>query len=346
MSEFDLIRKIARRAWIYDDRVLKGIGDDAALIDRGKNLEIVTTDMLVEGDHFNLDWSSSEQVGKKALEVNVSDIAAMGGVPKFVLVSLSLPRKLSADFIPKFYRGFNAVCRKYKISLVGGDITHGEKIVVNVVLIGEVGKKLVRLRSGAKSGDVVCVTGCLGGSTAGLELLRKEGVKVLKQSRFKAVLKKHLEPRARLKEGQFLAQYVNAMIDVSDGLASEARHIAEESGVGVEIYAEKVPVSRAVREAEGYLDPCFRRDDRRGDDPVQRRGNYCLKWALSGGEDFELVFTIASQRLVELKKKLAVSGFRMKIYEVGRVLPKKEGMWLVKDGQRGKLPGGYDHFGG
>lgn len=328
ISEFDLIKQIARGAKIYDRRVKCGIGDDAALIRRGVFYEIVTTDMLVEGDHFNLAWSTPEQVGKKALAVNVSDIAAMGGDPNYALVSLAMPAGKSADFIPKFYRGFNAAAKKYKVSLIGGDTTHGEKVTVNVVVIGEVGRKLVRLRSGAKPGDVICVTGSLGGSTAGLELLRKEGAKVLKagKAQFKPVLRRHLEPQALVDKGRFLSAYVNAMIDVSDGLASEVRHIAEESEVGAEIYAEKVPINRSVKAVAKYLDPRGSGNDK------------AFEWALSGGEDFELVFTVSARKLKQLEKY----GKVRKV--VGRILPRGEGLWLVKNGQREKLPGGYDHF--
>lgn len=324
-SEIDLIQWIRDCSKVHDPCVVRGIGDDAAVIDRGRYCELISTDTLVEGDHFRLDWFTHEQIGYKAVEVNVSDIAAMGGKPKYFFVSLVLRRNLSLECIERFYHGFLRRSRYYGISLLGGNITHGKQFSVTITILGEVSKKLLRLRSGARVGDFICVTGPLGASKAGLDALRK--FRSLSACRSRgippAVLQKYLEPRSRLDIVPLIAPYVSAMIDVSDGLASEVRHICDESGVGAEIYVDKVPISLATRKTADIL------------------GSSALDFALSGGEDFELVFTVKASDFSRMKQRRDLG-----VFCVGTVLEQGQGIFLIREGQKEKPPFGYDHFRG
>ncbi len=307
-GEFALIERVTRK--VKDKSVKVGIWDDAAVIKWKKNLFLVlTTDMLVENDHFSLKWSTPFQIGAKAMEANVSDIAAMGALPKYALVSIALSKKVSVKFAEELYRGFYSVARKYGFELVGGDTTHGKLIVLNVCMVGEVDKRNLRLRSDAKVGDLICVTGDLGKSAAGLEVLRK---------RKKGNVKQHLEPKARLKEAGKIAPYVNAMIDVSDGLASEVRHICEMSSVGARIFKERIPLSKNTKKL------------------AKKVKKSPHDFALNGGEDFELVFTTPKKNLKKIR------GVKYSV--VGEILPKKDGIFLLENGKKTALGKGFEHF--
>lgn len=326
LSEFDIIRRIARGVKIFDKKVTQGIGDDCAVIDRGKYYEIISTDAVVEGDHFSLKWSTPSQVGQKSFESNVSDIAAMGGTPKYVFVSLVLRRDTPRNFVDGFYKGFRRGCEKYRISLLGGNIAHGSEFSATVTIIGEVLKKSLRLRSGAKVGDFICTTGQLGASMAGLLALRKFGnaEAALKAGIPRYVLTKHLAPRSRMDIVPFIAKYATSMIDVSDGLASEVRHICEASGVGAEVYAEKIPIHSATKKSGSILKK----------NP--------LDFALSGGEDFELIFTIHPKDFEILRKKFLHE--RKKLFHFGIIQFPKKGICLFVKGKKVSFPGGFDHI--
>ena len=311
-GEFELINRIRNKTRIFSKDVVVGIGDDAAALKYNKNKYLLfTTDMLVENDHFSLDYFMPEQIGMKAIEQNASDIAAMGGLPRYSLVSLALPIDIDVEFVDRLYDGINQKSGKYKINVVGGNITHSREIVVNVALIGFVEKKYLTLRSNAKVGDLIFCSGDVGASTAGLELLRhgKKGKSI----------KKHLEPRCRLDLARKLAKIgVNSMIDVSDGVAPEVKHICDESKVGAVIYADKIPISKdTIKDAE-----------KMGKNPVD--------FALYGGEDFELVFTASKNKLNQLKK------YDVKV--IGEVADKKYGIKLVRNGKKSKIESGFDHF--
>ncbi len=306
LGEFGLIEKIGEK-FADDERVYKHIGDDCAVLDTDDEYTLLTTDMLVEKDHFNLDWQSPWQIGWKSIIVNVSDIAAMGGLPEWGLVSIAFPDDTEVSFADDLFEGMKAASDEYGLNIIGGDTTHGDFLIINVAIIGKVEKDRLCTRDGARVGDLICVTGDLGKSWAGLELFRagEEGYTDY-----------YLQPRCRLDAGRELSLYVNSMIDVSDGLASEVRHICEESGVGAEVEKEKVPISERTRATGKKL----------GIDP--------MKWALSGGEDFELVFTISPDKLSEIDK--------IEPIVVGEIV--EEGMYLI-DGKKEELGGGYDHFG-
>lgn len=308
-GEFALIDLISRKP--KDRSIVVGMGDDTTVVGYNKKYFLLwTTDMLVEGDHFNLKWSTPRQIGRKAMEINVSDIAAMGGLPKYALTSISLPYDTQVEFVDELYRGMRDVCRRYGFEIVGGNTTHGTRIVIDVSILGLVEKNRLRLRSDAKVGDLICVTGDLGKSTAGLETL-KAGLN--------GNVKDHLEPKCRLKEARVVSKYANAMIDVSDGLASEVNHICEMSKVGAEVTKERIPVSKNTFKLAKKLE------------------KDAYDFALHGGEDFELVFTIPKKKLEKIKIKCPITI-------VGRIANKRQGVKLVDRGKKIPLMGGYDHF--
>ncbi|MBI2654914.1 thiamine-phosphate kinase [Candidatus Woesearchaeota archaeon] len=311
-GEFALIRRIKNKNKIFSKDVAVGIGDDAAVLKYDKNSYMLfTTDMLVENDHFSLKYSSPEQIGMKAIEQNASDIAAMGGLPKYAVVSLALPSDIDAEFVDGLYNGINKKAREYKINIVGGNITHSREIVVNVAMLGFAGKKSLVLRSGAKIGDLIFCSGDVGASTAGLELLR--------QGKSGKSIKRHLEPRCRLDLAGKLAKIgINSMIDVSDGVASEVKHICDESKAGAVIYADRLPISKNTV-----------------NDSKKIKKNP-IDLALYGGEDFELVFTANKKKLKQLKK--------YDVKAIGEVVDKKYGIKLVRNGKKSGIESGFDHF--
>ncbi|MFH1240067.1 MAG: thiamine-phosphate kinase [Candidatus Diapherotrites archaeon] len=311
-GEFELIKRLAGKE-LTDSSVIKGIGDDCAVLEFSEYYHLlVTTDMLVENDHFALKWQTPYQIGMKLMECNVSDIAAMGGIPNYAFVSLSLKKETSVEFLDELYKGLYESAEKHNVKIIGGDTTHGTEYVFNLCLLGSVKKELLRLRSSAKIKDLICVTGNLGGSKAGLELLRQNKT---------GFLDDYLEPKCRTsEEARTIAKYCNAMIDVSDGLGSEVNHICAESKCGAEIYYEKVPVSETTTESARTLNA----------DAVE--------FALYGGEDFELVFTIPEEKVNLLRREF--SDFTI----VGKILYKEEGVQLIKDKKKSLLKKGFDHF--
>jgi thiamine-monophosphate kinase len=314
-GEFAFIRRVTGVSY-NDPAIVKGVGDDCAVLEYTPDKYLlVTVDMMVENDHFSLAWHSPNQVGQKLMEVNVSDIVAMGGTPRWAFISLALTADTQVEFMDEFYRGLYDSARKHNVALIGGDTTHGRELVLNLALIGDVERNLVRLRSHAMPGDLICVTGTLGKSDAGLRLLRngkKEGY-----------LDGHLEPQCRLElEGKAIARHAHAMIDVSDGLGSEVTHICEESGTGARIDWENIPLSQDTIEAARAV----------SGDPHQ--------YALYGGEDFELVFTIPQENIPALQKEFY--DFTV----VGEILPKENGIYILKEGRRLEVKKGYDHFAG
>lgn len=311
-GEFALIKYLTTKR-IEDPHIIKGIGDDCAVIRHtDENHLLITTDMMVQDDHFNLEWYTPQQIGSKLVEVNVSDIVAMGGIPQYAFFSMSLTRETSVEFMESFFQGFNQAADRHGLLLLGGDTTHGYKYVFNLTVLGIVHPSLLCLRSDAVIGDAICVTGNLGGSTAGLNLLlnKKNGY-----------TKGHLQPQSRTsKEGQIIARYAHAMIDVSDGLGSEINHICNESNVGACIFYDTIPLSENTVQSAKAL---------------QMDAH---EFALYGGEDFELVFTIKNNAIPFLKKEF--NDFSV----VGEILPKKMGVYIKKQEQKIPIKRGFDHF--
>lgn len=317
-GEFALIERLAGIAPGRRPEVIKGIGDDAAVLRVAPEPApylLVTTDLLVDNRHFRRAWSRPEQIGRKASECNVSDIAAMGGTPQWMFVAIVLPPDTEVAWIEGLYHGIGASCTDHGIALLGGDTTQGEVATISITLIGSVAPSHLCLRSAARPGDLLVVTGPLGASAAALALL-SEG-----HSPPDYLLTKHLTPNCRMDLSGRIAPLAHAMIDISDGLGAEVHHICEQSGVGAEIDAATIPIHETVRAAGRTL------------------GRSPLPWALSGGEDFELLFSITPKNL----KALAASG--LTCFPVGRVTADKNIALLnTENGKTVALPGGYNHF--
>lgn len=302
-DEFKLINKLTKGFKDYHNLVV-GIGDDTAVIKNGKNKYLLLTcDALAEGSHFSSEWSAPEQIGIKAAEVNASDIAATGGRPTLMLVSLAITKNTPEEWAIGVYKGIKKICNKYKITLVGGDTIHSASRMISIAMLGEAKKPI--LRSGARAGDLICVTGVVGGSNAGLRLLQqgKNISSLLK--------KKHLTPRARLDVSAQIARYAHSMIDVSDGVASEINHICKESKKGAVVCAEKIPLCAGANLSDG----------------------------LSGGEDYELLFTIFSKDVNKLKNN------DVDFSVIGEIVSQNKGVILMEGNKKINMPDGYNQFG-
>ena len=324
IGEFGLINRIRKWMTPSDPALLQGIGDDVAVIEmRGKVL-LVTTDILIDGIHFDRSWIDPYCLGKKALMVNLSDIAAMGGVPKYFLISLGLPKNLSLSFISLFYRGLKEGTKRFQVDLIGGDTSLSQKIVINICLLGEGKKEDLLLRRGAKVGNDLFVSGTLGDAALGLKILQKEGL----VGRPRGLIEKHLSPSPRIELGQALARHrlATAMIDVSDGLLIDTTHLLEESGVGARIWEDRIPLSRSYRK---WIHP-YSKD--------------FYQVALTGGEDYELLFTASPEK----KKKIStlVLSSKIPITWIGEILPQKEGFHITRRDGKEYSPGrlGFEHF--
>lgn len=316
LGEFGFIERI--RARVPRAGAGLGIGDDAAVLRLGELVSIVaTTDALVADVHFRLGWSAPADAGFKAVTANVSDVAAMGAEARWLLVSLIAPKDTSADVLDKLYEGLLEGCERYGCELVGGDTTTGPTLTVAVTAIGILdGDPLTR--AGARPGEVLAVTGPLGLAACGLSLLYSEETGGLSAEDADACLAAHRRPVARAREGVAMRRTgaVHACLDLSDGLLSDVRRLAESSGVGVEVDVESVPVAPEVRRV------------------CEARGWDAERMAIAGGEDYELLVAVPPGRLEEAGAELR---------PVGRVVD--EGRWLVRAGEREPLPeGGWDHF--
>jgi thiamine-monophosphate kinase len=334
IGEFGLIKRIARKAKRKDKSVVVGIGDDAAVIDvraRDDLPLLVTTDSLVEDIHFRRNFPP-EAIGWKALAVNISDIAAMGGVPEYYLLSLGIPEGISIEFVDQFVRGMTVAAEEYGLSMIGGDTTSSpDKFYISVTVLGK-GSGNVFLRKGARAGDVIFVTGTLGDSALGLKILeesriesREFGAKFRNpQSAIRnQLIERHLRPIPRVKESTQLAKIgmVTSMIDISDGLICDLGHICEESKVGARIRIDELPLSLEFNTLSA------------------KYGG--IELALSGGEDYELLFTVRSK---DVKSFMSMTE-GTKYTPIGEVL-KQMGVEVIgTDGSR-YLPksSGYEHF--
>lgn len=330
LGEFPLIDRVVTESTFNPSRLVAGVGDDAAVeqTTTGKYL-VSTCDMLVEGVHFLRDAITPWQLGYKAVAVNLSDVAAMGGEPTGILISVGIPADTEVEFIEEMYRGIKSICREFRVNLLGGDtVSSPGGFVLNVTALGEVEPELLVRRSGAKPGDAVFVTGVLGDSAAGLQTILYSDL-LLPEKIVGLVRKKHLTPVPRVREGRLLAEsgLVTSMNDISDGLASEVNEIARASQVGAEIIASQVPISTETKQVAAVI----------GRDP--------LELAIYGGEDYELVFTCPSPKVAELEKTF-YQVFGRGLYRVGTVVEPCQGVNLVtKNGCVIPLkPKGYRHF--
>jgi len=281
MNEFQLIQQQFARLQLTASDVLVGIGDDAAILQCAPDTNLViSADMLVAGVHFPLD-TSAEDVGYKSLAVNVSDMAAMGATPRFYTLSISLPNA-NEDWLQSFTKGLSVAALPFSISLIGGDTTQGP-LTISIQILGSLPKNKGLLRSGAKVGDMIYVTGQLG--DAGLALLHLQGELTLPKQHRDAALQRLNRPTPRVAAGIALLDYASAAIDISDGLAADLGHILAASGVGASIDAFRLPISEALRAS------------------FHQAGGWALP--LSAGDDYELCFTVPEEHQAQVEQKMA-----------------------------------------
>ena len=285
MAELDFINFIGRHtAATTAPAVQFGIGDDCAVVKKNKTTStLYTMDSLVEQVHFNLDFHPPYLLGRKSLAVNLSDIGAMGGVPHYALLSISLPSLFKKQDQQEFMAGFFSMCEEFNVALIGGDTVSGDKLSITVTLIGEAQTRLLCSRSGAAPGDEVWVSGFLGESSVGFGLLQ-----VQQGDLFPELVAAHLDPVPQVKLGQFLAEsgHVTSMLDISDGVATDLAHICCQSHCGAMVYGDCLPVSAMMKEAAVFLNR----------KPRQQ--------ALVGGEDYELLFTVSAGHGQELASQV------------------------------------------
>jgi len=315
LGEFGLIDRLTAGFSIHQESTKVGVGDDAAVIDHGSYYQVVTTDLLLEGIHFDLVYTPLRHLGYKAVVVNLSDVYAMNAAPRQITVSVGISGKFSVEALDEFYEGVKLACDRFKVDLVGGDTSASVTgLLITVTAIGTALKEELTLRSSAQNHNLVCVTGDLGAAYMGLKILEREKQLHAEDPEFQPelkgydyVLERFLKPEPRvdvllaLKEAGVTP---SAMIDISDGLSSELLHICKSSDCGVQVYEERIPVADETAKAAGefQLEP--------------------LVAALHGGEDYELLFTVP---LSDFEKVSAISGVSI----IGNITDKKGEAFLV-----------------
>lgn len=332
IGEFGLIKRIAEKFPLVLSSSIKGIGDDAAVVDtEGKKL-LISTDLLMEGVHFDLAYTPLRHLGYKAVAVNVSDIAAMNGIPKQITVSLGLSNRFSVEAIDELYEGIKIACEEYNIDLIGGDTSASRGgLAISITVLGTADVHQIVYRSNAKAGDIICVTGDLGAAFMGLQVLEREKQVFLANPDMQPelsdkdyVVERQLKPTARMDvihELRALNLIPTAMIDVSDGLAAELLHICKNSGIGGVIFEDKMPI----------------------DDQTYLTGtelNFSpMTAALNGGEDYELLFTVSQEDYPKIEQISEITP-------IGYITNEVEGAHIMmKSGSLVKLTApGYEHF--
>lgn len=324
IGEFGLIERIA--AIVGHRGAVVGIGDDTAVIDQGgTNYLLATIDMLVEDVHFRRSSIDPFDLGRRALAVNISDIAAMGGTPTFALTSIGLQPDTPLAFMDRLYEGLRRESDRFEVGIVGGNITRTTtQLTLDVTLLGSAPKGEVLLRRGAQVGDVLGVTGLLGEASAAL--LVSENPNMAEREPFAAFRRDHTVPQPRVEAGRAIAgaRLAHAMMDISDGLASDLQHMTRASGVGAVLYEDRLPISITARQIA----------EEAGRDPHDL--------ALNGGEDYELLIALPEDALTAAREKLG----QLSLYVVGTVLPADQGVQLERfGGKRAPLkPLGWTHF--
>jgi thiamine-monophosphate kinase len=317
LGEFELIEHLTRNIEIKNVSTIVGVGDDAAVIDHFGKQTVITTDLLIEGIHFDLVYTPLKHLGYKSVVVNLSDIYAMNAIPTQITLSLGISNRFSLEALDEFYEGVYAACEAYGVDLIGGDTASSQKgFIISVTAIGEVAPDRFVKRSTAQKGDLLCCTGDLGAAYIGLILLEREKKIFMENPGIKAdlegekyVIGRLLKPEARKDQIEFFEKsgiVPSAMMDISDGLSSEILHICRQSELGCLLYEEKIPIADETRNAayKFELDP--------------------TACALSGGEDYELLFTIAQEdhdKLV-LNEQISVIGYMTEPEKGKKILTK------------------------
>ena len=319
LGEFGLIDHLTKNIKLKNENTIKGVGDDAAVIDMGDKYQLVSTDLLVEGVHFDLGYMPLKHLGYKSVSVNVSDICAMNGDAKQITVALAMSNRFTVEALDELYEGIRLACEHYGVDLVGGDTTSSKSgLMISITVLGEVEKENVVYRGGAKINDLVICTGDLGAAYLGLQLLNREKEMFKENPTMQPdltgndyVLRRQLKPEAGVKYIKILKALditPTSMIDISDGIASEVLHLAKSSKVGITIYEDKIPIDYTTMNLanEFNMNP--------------------ITCALSGGEDYELLFTISQAHYDKFKKDV---DFTI----VGYVTDSSEGNnFIAKDG--------------
>ncbi len=323
-SELAFIKGVASLAAAPVPGLVMGIGDDCAVLRKNEEqVLLVTTDTLVSGVHFDLKWHPLHLLGRKAAAVNLSDIAAMGGRPTFALLSAALSSDLSEQGLQEFMNGFVEMLQEHGVALIGGDTVTAPCPTFTITLLGEMAGAEVCYRAAARQGDEVWVSGFLGEAAAGLALCQK-GAAV--PAEFAGLLQAHLNPQPRLALGRFLAAsgHVHAMMDLSDGLATDLAHICTASGLAAEVDGRNLPLSAATQRAGESLSHDAR------------------QWALSGGEDYELLYTVAPGRGEALARQVR-EELHLQLSCLGRMTG-GQGLFLREDGKKRLISyQGYEH---
>ena len=333
IGEFGLIERIRKTGQTNRKSTVKSIGDDAAVISSTPNMvTLLSTDLLLEGIHFDLSYMPIQHLGFKSISVNVSDMAAMNALPTHAVVSLALSNRFSVEAVEALYSGINAASKAFNVDIVGGDTTSSKSgLMISVSILGESPKAHVTYRDGAKKHDILCVTGDLGGAFMGLQVLEREKAEYQANPNLQPDLEKYsyvvgrqLRPKARLDivhELRSLNIIPTAMIDISDGLASDVMHLCKQSGLGVSIYEEKLPIDEQTysTSAEFNIDPNTS--------------------AFNGGEDYELLFTITPKDQGKLKNHddIHMIGYMHEL-EKGNVVVTRNGNAIELKAQ------GWRHF--
>lgn len=322
LGEINLIKHLQNTISCPHSNIMVGIGDDAAVIKNSSyKCLVVTADTLVEDIHFSLKTFTPYQIGWKSAAANLSDIAAMGANPKYLLISIGLPGNLTLSFWDEIYRGIKELSSNYGVCIIGGDTVRSSKLFISITLLGEVAKDGYITRKGAKIGEKIVVTGYLGNSQAGLSILEHK-IPLNKEAK-KFLINKHLLPQPKIKEGLIISKnkLASCMIDISDGLSSELYRLKEENEVGFKIFEEKLPCSPALK--------LF----------CENSNINFIEIALSGGEDYELLFTCKENKLKILQET------EINFFVIGEVTSEKEIKIINKEGQVKIIEkSGYEHF--
>jgi len=315
LGEFGLIKHLTQYVELNQESTVKGIGDDAAVLDYGNLKTVISTDMLVEGVHFDLTYMPLKHLGYKSVVVNLSDIFAMNAQPRQILVSIAISSRFSLEAVEELYAGMLLACKKYNIDLVGGDTTSSlSGLVISITAMGTANEEDIVYRNGAKESNLLCVSGDLGGAYMGLQVLEREKAVYKENPKLQPdlegkdyILQRQLRPEARQDVIELLKNIhvkPTAMIDISDGLSSEILHLCSQSNVGVELYEEKIPIDPLTFDTarEFNLDPTL-----------------C---ALSGGEDYELLFTVDISDYEKIKNSLDITI-------IGHITNQAKGLLMV-----------------
>jgi thiamine-monophosphate kinase len=332
LGEFGLIDHLTKHVKIKHSSTVKGIGDDAAIIDYKENQTVLTTDLLIEGIHFDLSYVPLKHLGYKSVVINLSDVYAMNAVPKQITVSIGISNRFSLEAVEELYAGIHMACEQYDVDLVGGDTSSSVTgLIISISALGEVEKTKIVYRNGAKPNDLICVSGDLGGAFAGLKLLQREK-EVFKihpdmqpeLSGYDYILQRQLKPEARCDIIDVLDELKivpTSMIDISDGLSSEIMHLTKQSRCGSRIYDEKIPIAFETEKfaEELLIVPSI--------------------FALNGGEDYELLFTLSQHDFKKLEGNplISIIGYMTEASK-GNYLEERDGNEVLIEAQ------GWKHF--